>query len=134
MKKWIIGLFAMLMSVAALAAVNINTATQQELETLKGIGPVKAKAIIDYRAKNGPFKSQADLVNVPGIGEKTVEKLKADLAVSGSTNAAAAKVAAKGATATAAPATAAPATAQPAAKPAKAAANAATPAATTKKP
>lgn len=129
MKKWIIGLFAMLMSVAALAAVNINTATQQELETLKGIGPVKAKAIIDYRAKNGPFKSQADLVNVPGIGEKTVEKLKADLTVSGSTNTAAAKVAAKGATATAAPATT-----QPAAKPAKAAANAATPAASTKKP
>jgi competence protein ComEA len=129
MKKWIIGLFAMLMSVAALAAVNINTATQQELETLKGIGPVKAKAIIDYRAKNGPFKSQADLVNVPGIGEKTVEKLKADLAVSGSTNTAGAKVAAKGATATAAPATT-----QPAAKPAKAAANAATPAASTKKP
>ncbi|MDC7717118.1 ComEA family DNA-binding protein [Vogesella sp. DC21W] len=109
----------MLMSVAALAAVNINTATQQELETLKGIGPVKAKAIIDYRAKNGPFKSQADLVNVPGIGEKTVEKLKADLAVSGSANPAAAKVAAKGATATAT------AAAQQASKQAKAAAPAA---------
>jgi len=129
MKKWIIGLFAMLMSVAAFAAVNINTATQQELETLKGIGPVKAKAIIDYRAKNGPFKSQADLANVPGIGEKTVEKLKADLAVSGGTNTAAAKVAAKGATTTAAPATA-----QQAAKPTKAAANAAVPAAAAKKP
>lgn len=120
MKKWIIGLFAMLMSVAALAAVNVNTATQQELETLKGIGPVKAKAIIDYRSKNGPFKSQADLVNVPGIGEKTVEKLKADLAVSGSTNTAAAKVATKGAATTATPATA-----QQTAKQAKAAAKAA---------
>jgi len=130
MKKWIIGLFAMLMSVAALAAVNVNTATQQELETLKGIGPVKAKAIIDYRSKNGPFKSQADLVNVPGIGEKTVEKLKADLAVSGSTNTAAAKVATKGAAATA--------TAQQTAKQAKAAAKAATapaaPAPAAKKP
>lgn len=127
MKKWIIGLFAMLMSVAALAAVNVNTATQQELETLKGIGPVKAKAIIDYRSKNGPFKSQADLVNVPGIGEKTVEKLKADLAVSGSTSTAAAKVAAKGAAATG---TATAPAAQQTAKQAKAAAKAAaTPAA-----
>ncbi len=131
MKKWIIGLFAMLMSVAALAAVNVNTATQQELETLKGIGPVKAKAIIDYRSKNGPFKSQADLVNVPGIGEKTVEKLKADLAVSGGTSTAAAKVAAKGTATTAT--TAAPAAAQQAGKQAKPAAPAA-PAPAAKKP
>ena len=42
---------------AAYAAVNINTATQAELETLQGIGPAKAKAIIDHRKKNGPFKS-----------------------------------------------------------------------------
>jgi len=117
MKKWLFALFAMLVSVAAFAAVNVNTATQQELETLKGIGPVKAKAIIDYRSKNGAFKSAADLVNVPGIGEKTVEKLKADLAFSGT----AAKAAAPGAT---------PAAPQAAAKQAKAAAKpAATPAA-----
>lgn len=102
MKKWIFALFAMLMSVAALAAVNVNTANQQDLETLKGIGPVKAKAIIDYRSKNGPFKSAADLVNVPGIGEKTVEKLKADLAFSGATSTAPA--AAKAAATKAAPA------------------------------
>ncbi len=42
---------------AAYAAVNINTATQAELETLQGIGPAKAKAIIDHRKKNGSFKS-----------------------------------------------------------------------------
>jgi competence protein ComEA len=108
MKKWIVALFAMLMSVAALAAVNVNTANQQDLETLKGIGPVKAKAIIDYRSKNGPFKSAADLVNVPGIGQKTVEKLKADLAFSGATSAAPA--AAKAVAAKAAPATAKAAT------------------------
>jgi competence protein ComEA len=94
MKKWLFALFAMLVSVAALAAVNVNTASQQELETLKGIGPVKAKAIIDYRSKNGPFKTPADLVNVPGIGEKTVEKLKADLAFGGAAAPAAAKPAA----------------------------------------
>lgn len=117
MKKWLFALFAMLVSVAAFAAVNVNTASQQELETLKGIGPVKAKAIVDYRSKNGPFKSPADLVNVPGIGEKTVEKLKPDLAFSGATT----KAAAKGAAAT----PTVPAAAQQTAKQAKAAAKAA---------
>lgn len=110
MKKWLFALLAMLVSVAAMAAVNINTASQQELETLKGIGPVKAKAIVDYRSKNGPFKSAADLVNVPGIGEKTVEKLKPDLAFSGAATApAAAKVAAKAPVAATKPAVPAPA-------------------------
>ena len=114
MKKWLFALFAMLVSVAALAAVNVNTASQQELETLKGIGPVKAKAIVDYRSKNGPFKSPADLVNVPGIGEKTVEKLKADLAFGGAAAPAAAKAAATKAT----PAAAKPAAPAPAPVPA----------------
>ena len=52
-------LFAVLLAYMgiALAAVNINTATKEELETLEGIGPVKSQAIIDYRTKNGPFKS-----------------------------------------------------------------------------
>lgn len=117
MKKWLFALFAMLVSVAAFAAINVNTASQQELETLKGIGPVKAKAIIDYRSKNGPFKTAADLVNVPGIGEKTVEKLKADLAFSGAST----KVAAKATAPAATPA----APAQQTAKQAKAAAKAA---------
>ena len=39
----------------AIAAVNINSATKEQLESLNGIGPVKAQAIIDYRKKNGPF-------------------------------------------------------------------------------
>lgn len=56
--------------------VNINTATQQELETLPGIGPVKAGDIIAYRTQNGPFKKIADIMNVKGIGEKTFESLK----------------------------------------------------------
>jgi len=83
MKLFFAALLSLLFSVAALAAVNANTASQQELESLNGIGPVKAKAIIDYRAKNGPFKSYADLENVPGIGAKTLEKLKVDLQVGG---------------------------------------------------
>lgn len=73
----------------AFAAVNINTATQDELVSVKGIGPGKAKAIIDYRTKNGPFKSLDDLKGVKGFGEKTLAKLKGDLTVSGATETAA---------------------------------------------
>jgi competence protein ComEA len=61
--------------------VNLNTATAGELETLKGVGPVKAKAIVDYRAKNGSFKSVDDLERVSGFGKKTVDSLRADLTV-----------------------------------------------------
>jgi len=52
----------------AIAAVNINTATKEELTSLKGIGEKRAQDIIDYRTKNGPFKSVDDLEKVPGIG------------------------------------------------------------------
>ena len=65
------------------ATVNINTATQGELETLRGIGPAKAKAIIDHRKKNGLFKSADDLQKVSGIGPATVQKLRKDITVSG---------------------------------------------------
>ena len=57
---------------AAFAAVDLNTASQQELESVKGIGPAKAKAILDYRTKNGPFKAVDDLAKVPGFGAKSV--------------------------------------------------------------
>lgn len=77
-----VGMFFALISFA-FAAVNINTATKEELDAVKGIGPVKAQAIVDYRQKNGPFKSVDDLKNVRGFGDKTVAKMKADLAVSG---------------------------------------------------
>ncbi|MHC0035844.1 helix-hairpin-helix domain-containing protein [Pseudoneobacillus sp. C159] len=55
--------------------VNINKATENELETLPGIGPAKAKAIIEYRETNGVFKTIEDLKKISGIGEKTFEKL-----------------------------------------------------------
>lgn len=56
--------------------ININTAGAAELEKLPGIGPAKARAIADYREKNGLFRQIEDLSNVPGIGEKTVESLR----------------------------------------------------------
>ena len=56
--------------------VNINTATLEQLQTLPGIGESKAKTIIDYREKNGDFKSIEELLNVDGIGEKTYEEIK----------------------------------------------------------
>ena len=72
----------------AFAAVNINTATPSELDGVKGIGPSKAQAIVDYRSKNGPFKSLDDLKNVKGFGEKSITKLKGELSVSGGPEAA----------------------------------------------
>ena len=65
----------------ALAAVNINTATQSELESVKGLGASKAKAIIEYREKNGAYKSVDDLDKVKGFGKASIDKLRADLSV-----------------------------------------------------
>lgn len=59
--------------------VNINTATSEELQTLKGIGPKMADRIIEYRQNIGSFKSIEDIQNVRGIGTKTFEKLKSRL-------------------------------------------------------
>lgn len=57
------------------SVVNINTATAAQLETLPGIGTVKAQAILAYREAYGPFRSVNELTLVKGIGEKTLEKL-----------------------------------------------------------
>ena len=61
--------------------VNLNTATQADLETLSGIGPSKATAILEYRETIGTFKQVEDLKNVSGIGDKTFEKLKESISV-----------------------------------------------------
>lgn len=63
------------------AAVNINTASQSELEVLKGIGPAKAKAIVEYRNEHGLFSSVDDLEKVSGIGAGTLKQIRNDLTV-----------------------------------------------------
>jgi len=69
-----VGLF--LFSGHAYAKVEINSADQAALESVRGLGPSKAKAILLERKKNGPFKDATDLhTRVKGIGEKTVERL-----------------------------------------------------------
>jgi len=60
--------------------VNVNTANAAEIaQSLKGIGPKKAQAIIDYRSKHGAFKSADELVNVKGIGAKTLVIIRKDV-------------------------------------------------------
>lgn len=61
--------------------ININTATLDELMQLDGIGEVKGRAIIAYREEHGSFASVSELLNVKGIGEKTLEKLRDNVTV-----------------------------------------------------
>jgi competence protein ComEA len=63
--------------------LDLNTATASELASLKGLGPVKAQKIVEYRKEHGPFATPHDLVKVPGFGEKTYERLAPLLTVSG---------------------------------------------------
>ncbi len=61
--------------------VNINTATAEELESLPGIGPVTARAIVDYRRQVGGFHSVDNLLDVRGIGEKRLEQIRSYVTV-----------------------------------------------------
>ena len=61
--------------------ININTAPASELVKLKGIGEVKAAAIVEYRRINGNFKTVQDIMNVSGIGEKTFKKIRSQITV-----------------------------------------------------
>ena len=63
----------------AVAALNLNTASKDELVALSGIGPAKAQAIIDYRSQHGGFKTLDELKDVKGIGARRFEKLKPEL-------------------------------------------------------
>jgi len=81
MGKMLLMLVAGLMALPAFAALNINTATQSELEAVKGLGPTKAQSIIAYREANGSYKSVDDLDKVKGFGKASIEKLKSELTV-----------------------------------------------------
>jgi competence protein ComEA len=79
-RTMLVGLVA-LMALPAFAALNVNTATQSELEGVKGLGPEKAKAIIAYRETNGNFKHLEDLDKVKGFGKASIDKLRGELTV-----------------------------------------------------
>jgi len=86
MKKLILTLIMCLALVGTAAAVvNVNTATKEELTTVKGIGEKRAQEIIDYRKKNGDFKSVDELEKVPGIGPGTMKQIRSQVTVSGKT-------------------------------------------------
>lgn len=61
--------------------ININTATQTELELLSGIGPSTAEKIIIYRKENGKYQTKEDIKNVPGIGEAKYESIKDNITI-----------------------------------------------------
>ncbi len=61
--------------------IHLNSADASQLMELPGVGEKKAQAILDYRAKNGPFHDVTDVVNVKGIGPKMLEKMLPDLAL-----------------------------------------------------
>ncbi|MGC8915779.1 MAG: ComEA family DNA-binding protein [Thermoanaerobaculum sp.] len=65
--------------------VNVNTASAQELQLLPRVGPALAKRILEFREKNGPFKSPEELMRVKGIGEKSFGQLKPYVTVTGPT-------------------------------------------------
>ena len=115
MKKFLFIIVSLLSFSWALAQVNINTATAQELQTLNGIGPSKAAAIVEYRNANGPFKSPEDIKNVRGIGNGIYQKISSEITV-GNGPAARTPAASPAAQQQPQPAAAKPAT--PAAKPA----------------
>lgn len=90
MIKKVCGFFLLILALTfsiAIAAVDINKADVATLKNLPGIGETKAKAIVEYREKNGPFKTVQDLDKVKGIGPKMMEKLKDQVTVGAGTQA-----------------------------------------------
>ena len=81
MIRLLLALVVALAAPLADAALNLNTATKDELVALSGIGPAKAQAILDYRSQHGGFKSVDELKDVKGIGARRFEKLKPELTV-----------------------------------------------------
>ena len=81
-KKWIPTLAATLLLTQLVQAepINVNTADATALaKALNGVGPAKARAIVSYREKNGPFKSVDQLAMVEGISQKLIDRNRADI-------------------------------------------------------
>lgn len=68
-------------SPGAAGKVNLNTATSEELQTIKGVGPATAQKILDYRAAHGRFTSVDELLKIDGIGAKTLEKIRPEVTI-----------------------------------------------------
>ncbi|MBU1215360.1 MAG: helix-hairpin-helix domain-containing protein [Gammaproteobacteria bacterium] len=82
MKKLLLSLLVLLFSGSLYAAVDLNTASVEELRAVKGIGASKAEAIVQHRKQHGPFKRVEELDQVKGFGKKTVERLRSEFTVS----------------------------------------------------
>lgn len=80
-RAFLIALALLPFSAGAADMIDINTATAAELEQVNGLGPSKANAIVKYRSEHGAFTSLDDLTKVPGIGEKSLEKMRSQLTV-----------------------------------------------------
>lgn len=78
----LLAVFAFTMSSFAADLIDVNTATQEQLEALMGVGPAKAKAIIAYRTEHGNFKTVDELDKVKGFTQKTIDKLRDQVTVS----------------------------------------------------
>jgi competence protein ComEA len=82
MKKLLLSLLVLLFSGSLYAAVDLNTASVEELQAVKGVGASKAEAIVQHRKQHGPFKRVEELDAVKGFGKKTVERLRSEFTVS----------------------------------------------------
>ena len=88
MKRFVRGFSALVLVLLVLTAggllaqgkIDINSADVEELMSLRGVGEVRAKAIVTYRQTNGPFQSLDDLKNVPGIGDKIIQDNRSNIA------------------------------------------------------
>ena len=67
--------------------VNVNTATPDQLELLPGVGPERARAIVEWRGEHGAFKSVDDLLQVSGIGPKALDRMRAHVSLNGKSDA-----------------------------------------------
>ena len=83
MRKTLLVLMACAAPVGAFATVNVNTAQQSEIQRVKGLDKVKAKSIIEYRARNGSIENFGELSKVPGFTPDVIEKVKPELAFNG---------------------------------------------------